>query len=296
MLYPIIDVGSNTVKLSVLDEEKIFSAAPVFFKAVPMCLSAAVVNGELPDDVTGRLCEQLREYASISSRLTQNPPLAFATAALRSVTNREAVLDRIQNETKIRIEVLSGEQEAYYSFLGAIGNRDNLSGVTVDMGGGSTEILAFKKGEVLNSVSLPMGCITLFNGYFADGRKSIVPCREEIRSRLSQAPALPGSSVLLSGGSAKAILCYKNMLDKRNNMQLSRRQMEKVLWHFDHGSEKEHEKVKNVLRDRFRLVPPAVAVFTEILAHYGKEHALVCRSGVREGRLKAYLMEKNQKK
>lgn len=295
MLYPIIDVGSNTVKLSVLDEEKIFSSAPVFFKAVPLCLGAAVVNRILPDNAVDQLCDQLREYASISLRLTPNAPIAFATASLRGVVNQGEVLDRILLETGIRLEVLSGEQEAYYSFLGALGNRNNLSGVTVDLGGGSTEILSFKKSEVLSSVSLPMGCLSLYRRHFADGQSDMVACREEIRSLLLAAPTIPGSSVLLSGGSAKALLCYKNMLEKRNNMQLSRRQMEKVVWHFDHGSDKEHEKVKSVLHDRFRLVPSAVAVFTEILAHYGKEHALICRSGVREGRLKAFLSEKNKK-
>ena len=45
MLYPIIDIGSNTVKLAVLDEEKLFMQAPVFFKAVPLGLKTKTENG-----------------------------------------------------------------------------------------------------------------------------------------------------------------------------------------------------------------------------------------------------------
>ena len=289
MLYPIIDIGSNTVKLAVLDEEKYFSSAPVFFKAVPMCLRTRTVDGILPLEEIALLCDQVEEFVSISSRLTRIAPIAFATASLRGLKNQAEVLLAIRDRTGVNVEVLTGESEAYYAFLGALGNRSNLAGVTVDLGGGSTEILAFRKTEVLKSVSLPIGCLTLYERYFDHGKNDIVACREEIRSLLSGAPQLPGSSILLSGGSAKALLCYKNMLEHRSNVSLSRRQMEKVLWHFDHGTPADHAKVKGILQDRYRLVPPAAAVFTEILAYYGKEQTIVSRSGVREGRLKAYL-------
>ena len=57
--------------------------------------------------------------------------------------------------------------------------------------------------------------------------------------------------------------------------------------------ESEKQKIEDVLRDRFRLIPPAVAVFTQIMKHYKKDRVLVCRSGVREGCLFHYL-EKNK--
>ncbi len=294
MLYPIIDVGSNTVKLAVLDEEKLFSSAPVFFKAVPLCLGASVVDGLLPEEAIRKLIDQLREFTSISARLTPAAPIAFATASLRGLTNGAETIARVYKETGITLEIISGETEAYYSFLGAMGNRNVPAGITVDLGGGSTEILAFRRKKMENSVSLPLGCLSLYNQFFAEGKGGdMVACRAFIRSHLAAAPELPGKTILLSGGSAKAILCYKNTLEKKNNMTLTRKQMESVLWHFDHADPEEHAKIRSILKERFRLVPPAVAVFTEILAHYKMHEALVSRSGVREGRLKAFLSEKS---
>ncbi|MBP5289681.1 MAG: hypothetical protein J6Z79_07425 [Clostridia bacterium] len=295
MLYPIIDVGSNTVKLAVLDEEKLFNAAPVFFKAVPLCLGASLVDNAMPREAVDRLCALIREFKAISARLTAIPPIAFATASLRGVLNREEVCGEVARETGVSLEIISGEDEAYYSFLGALGNRTNQAGVTVDLGGGSTEILAFRDASVQSSVSLPIGCLSLYNEFFSDGKNGMPACRDKIRELLRDAPALPGNAILISGGSAKALLSYKNLLETKNNMRLSRRQMERVLWHFEHGSDEDHERIKGILRERFRLVPPAVAVFTEILAFYGKTEAFVCRSGVREGRLKAFLAEKSRK-
>lgn len=293
MLYPIIDIGSNTVKLAVLDEEKYFSSTPVFFKAVPLNLKTKVENGRLPQEAAQELADLIREFCAISKRLTPQKPLAFATASLRGLENQKEVLNFILRESGVAVDPISGETEAYYAFLGALGKRRLPSGITVDLGGGSTEILAFRKGKVVESVSLPMGCLTLYEKYFKDGQNRILACREEIRDLLRGAPDFAGSAVLFSGGSAKALLRYKNMLEKRKNTSLSRREMEKVLWHFDHASPEDKAGIEEVLRDRYRLVPPAVAVFTEILRHYRKERAAVCRSGVREGRLKAYLMNKS---
>ncbi|MBQ3865860.1 MAG: hypothetical protein II776_03080 [Clostridia bacterium] len=292
MLYPIIDVGSNTVKLAVLDEDKLFTSAPVFFKAVPLRLRARLDGNRLREDALNDLVDLVREFCAISARLTPAAPLAFATASLRGLDDREAILARVEKETGVRIEVISGETEAYYAFLGVLGHRGSLSGVAVDLGGGSTEILSFRHRSVLKGVSLPMGCLTLFEKYFASGQNRMVECRGEIREKLADAPRLEGNTILFSGGSAKALLRYKNLLENKNNSHITRRQMEKVLWHFDHGRPEEKARAEEILQDRYKLVPPAVAVFTEILAHYKKEQVTVCRSGVREGRLQAYLMEK----
>ncbi|MBQ3076008.1 MAG: hypothetical protein IJC26_08055 [Clostridia bacterium] len=294
MLYPVIDIGSNTVKIAVLDEEVLFKQAPVFFKAVPLNIKSKIRDMYLPDDAVEELAELIKSFAEIANRLTKNPPLAFATASLRGLQNMQQVLKRVEEVSGVHVEVISGETEAYYSFLGARGCVSAKAGISVDLGGGSTELLAFAGNKVVGSVSLPFGCLTLYHAYFEGEAQNPLGCEELIQRHLSEAaPDLPGNTILLSGGSAKAVLRYKNILENKKNCTLTDLHFKEVIDHFYNGDPTEKRKIEDVLKDRYRLIPPAVAVFTRIMKHYGKDRVLVCRSGVREGRLFHYL-EKNQ--
>ena len=137
MLYPVIDIGSNTVKIAVLDEEVLFKQAPVFFKAVPLNIKSKIRDMYLPDDAVEELAELIKSFAEIANRLTKNPPLAFATASLRGLQNMQQVLKRVEEVSGVHVEVISGETEAYYSFLGARGCVSAKAGISVDLGGGS---------------------------------------------------------------------------------------------------------------------------------------------------------------
>ena len=293
MLYPVIDIGSNTVKIAVLDEELLFKQAPVFFKAVPLNIKSKIRDSILPQGAIDELAELIKSFVEIAKRLTKNPPLAFATASLRGLLNMDEVLQRVKEVSGITVEVISGETEAYYSFLGAKGCVSAKSGISVDLGGGSTELLAFSGNKVVGSVSLPFGCLTLYHSFF-ENKNDVAACEELIQKHLKEmAPALPGNTILLSGGSAKAVLRYKNILENKKNCTLTDEHFAQVAEHFYHGDPAQQQKIEDVLRDRFRLIPPAVAVFTQIMKHYEKDRVLVCRSGVREGCLFHYL-EKNK--
>lgn len=294
MLYPVIDIGSNTVKIAVLDEEVLFKQAPVFFKAVPLNIKSKIRDAHLPKEAIEELADLIKNFVEIAKRLTKNPPLAFATASLRGLQNMNEVLERVEEVSGVRVEVISGETEAYYSFLGARGCVSAKAGVSVDLGGGSTELLAFSGNKVVGSVSLPFGCLTLYHAFFEGDLHKTEECEELIRKYLSEmAPTLPGNTILLSGGSAKAVLRYKNILENKKNCTLTATQFQTVTEHFYHGDQNEKKKIEDLLKDRFRLIPPAATVFTQIMKFYGKDRVLVCRSGVREGCLHHYL-EKNQ--
>ncbi len=293
MLYSVIDIGSNTVKIAVLDGEKIFSQ-PIYFKAAPLSLRSKVENGKLKDSAVEELCTLLGHYLEAARKLTPNPPIAFATASLRGLENAGEVLSTVKEKTGLEITLITGETEARYSFLGARGSFPVKAGISVDLGGGSTEILSFRKNNIIDSVSLPFGCLTLYQRFFEHGFH-FDACCQFVRKHLKEgAPALHGNSILLSGGSAKAVLKYKNMLENKKCFTVGTNQFKRIKRHFEHGDPAQKEKIEAVLKDRFRLIPPALAVFSQIAAHYGKEQVFVCRNGVREGCLYEYL-EKNKK-
>ncbi|MBR3836581.1 MAG: hypothetical protein IKJ74_00405 [Clostridia bacterium] len=293
MLYSIIDIGSNTVKLAVLDGEKIFSPVPVFFKATAMGLRSKVENGSLKESAIEELCALIAEYLKTARRLTDTTPIAFATASIRGLGNTEEILNRIWQETGLTVELISGETEALYSFLGARGSLPVKAGISVDLGGGSTEIVSFRKNQVIDSVSLPFGCLTLYMKFFDGDRFEYDACCAYIREHLKKsAPKMPGKSILVSGGSSKAILKYKNILENKKTHSIGTAQFRRILRHYRYGDEKSRAKLEIVLKDRYRLVPAALAVFSQIASFYGRDQVLVCRHGVREGCLYHHLQKK----
>jgi exopolyphosphatase/guanosine-5'-triphosphate,3'-diphosphate pyrophosphatase len=108
MLHPVIDVGSNTVKIAVLDEETLFHEAPVFFKAVPLKIKAIIVENRLPDHAMEELADLMKEFSDIAGRLTKVSPIAFATASLRGLENLDDVREKVKEKSGINIEVISG--------------------------------------------------------------------------------------------------------------------------------------------------------------------------------------------
>ena len=94
--------------------------------------------------------------------------IAVATAAVRKAKNSDVFIDEVEDKTGITIEVIRGEKEAEYDFLGVISTLDIEDCVIADTGGGSTELILVIGGDALARVSLPIGAVNMterFMGY-----------------------------------------------------------------------------------------------------------------------------------
>ena len=91
--------------------------------------------------------------------------ITVATAAARQASNRKVFMDRIKQETNLDFKVLSGEEEAYYGYLGTVNTMPQTSGLMADLGGGSLKLVSFVDRMMENSHHLPFGSVTLANHY-----------------------------------------------------------------------------------------------------------------------------------
>jgi exopolyphosphatase/guanosine-5'-triphosphate,3'-diphosphate pyrophosphatase len=82
---------------------------------------------------------------------------------LRDATNRDEFSDFIQNKTGIKIETLSGDEEAKYTFHGAVSGFRGKSKLfsVLDIGGGSTEIVCGSFSHLTSKTSLDIGCVRI---------------------------------------------------------------------------------------------------------------------------------------
>lgn len=121
-------------------------------------LFAGLVNGALTEQSIRSSVEAVAELAGLARRDGAQEIFVFATSAVRDASNGEDFTRRAEAASGTRIEIISGEQEAVLSYIGA--SEGGRCGV-IDIGGGSTEFTIGEDEHVLGAVSLQMGAVRM---------------------------------------------------------------------------------------------------------------------------------------
>ncbi|MEO3742745.1 Ppx/GppA phosphatase family protein [Plantactinospora sp. B5E13] len=160
MRLGVLDVGSNTVHLLVVDAHRGAHPWPAHSEKAVLRLAEQIGrDGSLRREGADALVAAVNEAKMSAVRLTADDVLAFATSAVRDATNAPEVLARVRNETGVRLEVLSGADEARMTFL-AVRRWFGWSAgrlLVLDIGGGSLEMAAGIDEVPEFALSLPLG-------------------------------------------------------------------------------------------------------------------------------------------
>jgi exopolyphosphatase / guanosine-5'-triphosphate,3'-diphosphate pyrophosphatase len=160
MRLGVLDVGSNTVHLLVVDAHQGARPVPAFSHKGELRLGDHLdASNRLTQDCAIQLRDFLNEALRIAEDKGVHELLAFATSAVRDADNGDELLAWIQAETRVDIQVLPGPDEARLTFLAARRWFGWSSGrlLLLDIGGGSLEIASGVDEEPSVAVSLPLG-------------------------------------------------------------------------------------------------------------------------------------------
>jgi len=160
MRLGVLDVGSNTVHLLVVDAHQGARPIPAFSHKAELRFGEHL-NSEnrLTDEAALQLRSFVDEALSIAEDKGVQEMLAFATSAVRDATNGEEILSQIEAQTRVAIRVLPGIDESRLTFLAARRWFGWSSGrlLVLDIGGGSLEIAAGYDEDPAVAISLPLG-------------------------------------------------------------------------------------------------------------------------------------------
>ncbi len=160
MRLGVLDVGSNTVHLLVMDAYQGARPLAAYSHKAELRLADHIADG---NRLSTHGAEQLRAVVSESLQIAEDKGveelLSFATSAIRDAVNGDDVLATIRAETDVDIRVLTGEDESRLTFLAGRRWFGWSSGrlLVLDIGGGSLEIAAGADEEPDVAVSLPLG-------------------------------------------------------------------------------------------------------------------------------------------
>ncbi|MGB0101375.1 MAG: Ppx/GppA phosphatase family protein [Nocardioides sp.] len=192
MRLGVLDIGSNTGHLLVVDAHRGAAPLPAFSYKEPLRLAEHLDGtGAVSQAGIDALCGFTAEALLVAEDKGSEDMLAFATSAVRDAVNSDAVLAEVHERTGQQIAVLSGEDEARLTFLAVrrwFGwSAGRLS--VFDIGGGSLEIAGGDDEEPDVAWSLPLGAARLARQHFAAGAlddDAVRVLRKEIRTEIAR--------------------------------------------------------------------------------------------------------------
>ncbi|MFI9557307.1 Ppx/GppA phosphatase family protein [Nonomuraea endophytica] len=169
MRLGVLDIGSNTVHLLVVDAHRGARPIPAYSHKEELRLSEHLEKG---DTLSSRGVERLGAFVEEALQIAEDKGvedfLAFATSAVRDAANGEQVLSEIDASCGVNIQMLTGQDEARLTFLAVRRWFGWSSGrlLAFDIGGGSLELAAGVDEEPDVAVSLPLGAGRLTRDWF----------------------------------------------------------------------------------------------------------------------------------
>lgn len=184
-----IDIGTNTVLLLVAESSNNTLKVLHEEQRVPRLGQGVDDSGHLSVGAMRRVIKALKEYRHILAKRFPAVQDVYitATSAVRDAQNRTEFLERVQQETGFKIKILSGFEEAQYTYWGAQSMIDDKltasQNVVIDIGGGSTELVWGGCEGIKDRYSFDMGCVR-FTERFLKGSPptsgQVDMCREAI--------------------------------------------------------------------------------------------------------------------
>lgn len=234
--YAAIDIGSNAARLLIknVTEDSMGNAefTKLLFLRIPLRLGKDVFTlGEISEERQRMMMCMIKSYKQLMKLYRVECFRACATSAMRDARNGEKLLKKIEKATGIKIEIVTGSEEARILYNNSIESAERVSGnyAYVDVGGGSTEISLLSNGQLVGSCSYNIGTLRKLSG--------MVPAEVEERLQFDleeYAKQYPDIKIVGSGGninrlsrifhesnkkSKKNVLPVKNLREMYDDMK-----------------------------------------------------------------------------
>jgi len=189
----VLDVGSNTVHLLVVDARRGGHPTPMSSTKATLRLAEAIDNsGKITKRGADKLISTVDEFAKIAASSGCAELMAFATSAVRDAENSDAVLARVRDQTGVELQVLDGVNESRLTFLAVRRWYGWSAGriVNIDIGGGSLELCSGVDEAPDVALSLQLGAGRLTREWLPEdppGRRRVAMLRDWLQSELAEA-------------------------------------------------------------------------------------------------------------
>lgn len=245
-------------------------------------------GGNLQESAMQRAEAAIGDFAAIARSYRAQKIICVATSALRDAPNRNLFINRVYQKHGVRIKVIDGHKEALYGGIAAQNLLPIQEGVTVDIGGGSTELALIQNGHVQETISFNLGTVRLKELFF-DANRPIPEAVEYVKAQLQSLPkSFKATTMIGIGGTLRALA---SVVMKRERYPLSvlhgytypieenRRFFEEIVY----ASEGAQLKALGFKQDRLDVIREGTLILEAVADLIGAEQIMTSGVGVREG-------------
>jgi len=295
MTVAVIDIGTNTTLLLVTSIDSRGWLKPLMHEQrIPRLGRGVDASGMLLAEAMDRTIKVLLEYQILLESHRPDAVVVCGTSALRDARNSADFSIRVARDTGLALEILTGQEEALWTFRGALsGIQGAESATVVDIGGGSTEVIWGREGQLLGSTSMDIGAVRLTERYFTETPPSterVVQAREWVRAHLS-AQLEPGSAegpLIGVAGTATSLALLdqgESMFSPERvaNYRLPRRSVQRLLDRLLALTHGEIRALARALEGREDIIAAGALILDELMELLHASELVVSDRGVRYG-------------
>ncbi|MHB1605865.1 MAG: Ppx/GppA phosphatase family protein [Leptospirales bacterium] len=299
----IIDIGSNSMRLEILARRGADYWLIEKQKETARISSGMYNETMITPASLERAKAALTRFSSLISYHRVDYVRCVATSAVRDAKNQSAVLKSLTDVFPYKIEVLSGDDEAFYSFFGVRNSIEMTDGLVFDVGGGSTEFIRVEGGRMESVCTLPLGAVRLSEMFF---RKNGSPTSSEwkklekhIERILSQTP----SSIIPTvphtvgvGGTVRQLARISQRSLKYpfyplvHQYSMTRKEVERIVSLVRENPVSQRSESLGVPKDRSDILPAGVLLISKIMDFARSETLTVSQQGLRYGLFMEYCL------
>jgi exopolyphosphatase/guanosine-5'-triphosphate,3'-diphosphate pyrophosphatase len=284
----IVDIGSNSMRLVVYDGLT-RTPIPMFNEKVMCALGQGLLgSGRLNPEGVPSAHDGLARFVGLAKAMKVAWIDILATAAIRDAEDGPAFVLEAERRNKIRLDVLSGEDEARLAAQGIFCGVPDAQGVVADLGGGSMDLVEVGEGEFGAVASLPLGVLRLAEASGND-RERAKKLIDQYLSELSWLKRIEGKTLYAVGGAwralARAAMIQTNYpLIIIDNYALASGEAVNLMNLFAQQSRKSLEKFSGISKKRLATLPLAALLLARLIQAARPASVKFSVYGLREGR------------
>jgi exopolyphosphatase / guanosine-5'-triphosphate,3'-diphosphate pyrophosphatase len=301
----LIDIGSNTIRLVLFEYTEETGLKEIQNIKTPARL-ASFLNDDnvMEEEGIDNLIDILTSFKEIAGQYEVSDLNPVATAAIRNSVNSDDIVKRVKEEIDLDIKVITGKEEAFFGYHAVTHTISTQDAITIDIGGGSTELTFFEDKELIYSTSLPFGVVTLQEMFFEDrehnDKEAIKEAMAFIEKQLSDVRWLAKRRVhiLAIGGSARNIArIHQSMVNYPiagvHGYSMEKNDLDDVMKILTKTDEDNLDDIDGLSKDRSDIILPSLLVFQKLYEIVDAREFKFSRKGLREG-LAMHLISKDK--
>lgn len=276
-----IDVGSNAIRFLISNVEELTPEKPVKKNAylrIPIRLGTDVfLYGAISEQKQAAFLDAMSGMAHIMRAYGVDHYRICATSAMRDAANGQDIMNMVRERTGLRIDIISGLEEARILFNANALARytDVRSALYVDVGGGSTEVVALRDGKLMEAFSFQLGTVRIL-------AKAVDP---EERRRFSAEMLRLGQTyapqcVIASGGNINKVA---KLLEKRDGKPVGAPELRALHKDMQGLTLKERMDKYGLNAYRADVIVPALDIFLGVVDATGAKQMVIPKIGLVDG-------------